>query len=118
MKTRAAKWTTAFINNLPDASFAVVEKGGTKDSGGKTTPRTYRHLPYKDGAGKVDLPHLRNAMARANQIQATSPKDSTARIRAAAQKKLAGVAKKYLKSDKSKGTMATIDELKDSIPLT
>lgn len=95
-----AKWTTSFINNLPDFSFAVVEKGGKKDKGGKTIPRTYRHLPYKDASGKVDLPHLRNALARMNQIKASSPKDSSKRIRAIAKRKLTNIAKKYLKSSK------------------
>lgn len=62
-----AKWSTAFINNLPDSSFLYVESGGEKDSDGKTTPRTLRHLPYKDAGGKVDLPHLRNALSRLGQ---------------------------------------------------
>jgi len=63
-----ATWTTAYVNDLPDSSFALVESGD-KDGEGKTTPRSLRHLPYKDAEGKVDLPHLRNAIARANQIK-------------------------------------------------
>lgn len=62
-----AKWSTAFINNLPDSSFLYIESGGEKDSDGKTTPRTLRHLPYKDAGSKVDLPHLRNALSRLGQ---------------------------------------------------
>ncbi|RMF92995.1 MAG: hypothetical protein D6734_11035 [Candidatus Schekmanbacteria bacterium] len=93
-----AKWTTAYINDLPDSSFAVIERGGKKDSEGKTVPRTYRHLPYKDADGKVDLPHLRNALARMNQIVAVSPDDSTDRIRAAAKRVLSSVAERYLKT--------------------
>lgn len=62
------KWSTAYINELPDSSFLFVESGGQKE-GGKTTPRTLRHLPYKDKEGKVDLPHLRNAISRASQIK-------------------------------------------------
>jgi len=27
-------WTTAFINDLPDASFLFIEDGGAKDEGG------------------------------------------------------------------------------------
>lgn len=65
-----AAWTTAFINNLPDSSFAYIEGGGTKDSDGKTTPRSLRHLPYKDASGKVDASHTRNALARLNQTDA------------------------------------------------
>jgi len=64
-----AEWDTAYINNLPDSSFAVIESGGTKDDTGKTMPRSLRHLPYKDKDGKVDLPHLRNALARLSQTK-------------------------------------------------
>ena len=62
-----AVWSTAFQNNLPDSSFLYIESGGKKDSEGKTVPRTLRHFPYKDANGKVDLPHLRNALARIPQ---------------------------------------------------
>lgn len=62
-----AVWTAAFINNLPDSSFAYVEPGGKKDDQGKTVPRSKRHFPFKNATGKVDLPHLRNALSRAPQ---------------------------------------------------
>ena len=62
-----ATWTGAYINTLPDSSFLYVEPGGSKDGEGKTTPRSLRHFPYKDASGKVDLPHLRNALARIPQ---------------------------------------------------
>lgn len=62
-----AVWSTAYINDLPDASFLIVEGGGSKDAEGKTTPRSLRHFPYRDADGKVDLPHLRNALARIPQ---------------------------------------------------
>lgn len=61
-----AVWSTAFINDLPDSAFLYVEDG-EKDSDGKTTPRTKRHFPYKNAEGQVDLPHLRNALARIPQ---------------------------------------------------
>jgi hypothetical protein len=64
MGFQAAEWSTGYINDLPDNSFALIESGGKKDSQGKTVPRSLRHLPYKDTNGKIDLPHLRNAMAR------------------------------------------------------
>jgi phage head maturation protease len=64
---RAAQWTGAYINDLPDSSFLYIEDGGKKDSEGKTTPRSLRHFPYKDSEGKVDLPHLRNALGRIPQ---------------------------------------------------
>lgn len=69
-----ATWSAATINNLPDAAFAYIESGGSKDAEGKTTPRSLRHFPHHNGSvkkgtenGSVDLPHLRNALARAPQ---------------------------------------------------
>ena len=62
---KKAAWTTAYINDLPDSSFLYVESGDKED--GKTVPRSKRHLPYKDASGKVDLPHLRNALSRLGQ---------------------------------------------------
>jgi hypothetical protein len=64
MSFKSAEWSTQQINNLPDSSFALVAPGGSKDKEGKTVPRTLRNLPYKDASGKIDLPHLKNAMAR------------------------------------------------------
>lgn len=99
----ANKWSDEFINDLPDSSFAVVEDGGRKDTSGKTTPRNYRHLPYKDASGKVDLAHLRNALATVNLIQVVSTSDSTTRIRKVAQETLSKIAQKtiYKKPSKS-----------------
>ena len=62
-----ATWDTAYINDLPDSAFLYIEPGGKKDSDGKTTPRALRHFPYKDASGAIDLPHLRNALARIPQ---------------------------------------------------
>lgn len=62
-----AEWTTAYINDLPDSAFAYIESGGEKDGEGKTTPRSKRHFPHHNAEGGVDLPHLRNALARAPQ---------------------------------------------------
>jgi len=62
-----AQWDTAYINNLPASSFAYIEPGGSKDDEGKTIPRESRHFPHHDAEGNVDLPHLRNALARAPQ---------------------------------------------------
>lgn len=66
-ETQKAVWSTAYINTLPDSAFLYVESGGKKDDEGKTVPRTLRHFPYKDATGKIDLPHLRNAIARIPQ---------------------------------------------------
>lgn len=59
-----AKWTRAYVNDLPDSAFAAIESGGEEDSDGKTTPRALRHFPHHDDTGKVDPPHVRNALAR------------------------------------------------------
>jgi len=66
-KIKLKEWTTRYINDLPDSCFAYIAPGGKKDKEGKTVPRSLRKLPYKDANGKVDLPHLRNAIARAPQ---------------------------------------------------
>lgn len=60
-RTDLAVWTGAFINDLPDTAFALVEAGGEKDEDGRTTPRSLRHLPHH-GTDGLDLPHLRNAL--------------------------------------------------------
>ena len=56
-----AALATADINDLPDSAFAYIEPGGTKDSGGKTVPRSKRHFPVHDAA------HVRDALGRAPQ---------------------------------------------------
>ncbi len=62
-----AVWSTAAVNELPDSSFLYISPGGQKDDEGKTVPRTLRHFPYKTADGTIDLPHLRNAIARIPQ---------------------------------------------------
>ena len=69
MKTEAAVWSTKYKNDLPDSAFMYIEPGGKKDSEGKTTPRSLRHFPYKDANGKVDIIHVRNAIARIPQAK-------------------------------------------------
>ena len=86
-----AVWTTASINDLPDSAFAVISSGGTKDEGGKTVPRSLRHLPYKDASGKVDLPHLRNALARLPQTDISAEQKASAKSKLEAAAKQAGV---------------------------
>ena len=82
-----ATWTAAFINTLPDESFAHISPGGEKDADGKTTPRSLRHLPYKDASGKPDAAHTRNALAR---LPLT---DIPASAKASARRKLLAAAK-------------------------
>ena len=64
-----AEWTTAYRNDLPDSAFLYIAPGGEKEDG-KTKPRSLRYFPFKDSEGKVDLPHLRNAIARIPQSTA------------------------------------------------
>jgi hypothetical protein len=65
-----AKWTRAYVDRLPDSSFAYIEPGGRKDAEGMTEPRSKRHLPYKDADGTPDPTHVRNALARLPLVQA------------------------------------------------
>lgn len=66
-----AKWKTSSVNNLPDSAFIVILRGGSKDEEGKTVPRSLRLLPYKNASGQLDKAHIKNALARVNQIKAS-----------------------------------------------
>lgn len=90
------EWTTEYKNSLPDSSFAVVEKGY---EAGKS-PKTARHLPYKDKDGKIDLPHLKNAWDRRDQIESVLHTESNEELRARAEKVLEPLYKKYITKGK------------------
>jgi len=77
-----AVWSTKYVNDLPDSAFLYVEPGGKKDKDGKTVPRSLRHFPYKDANGKVDLPHLRNAIARIPQANIPDAKKKSLQAKA------------------------------------
>jgi hypothetical protein len=62
-----AEMSTGGKNDLPDSAFAVIKPGGSKDEDDNTTPRDLRMLPHHTADGGVDLPHLRNALARVQQ---------------------------------------------------
>lgn len=79
-----AKWTTAEINDLPDSAFLHIEGGGEKDEDKRTVPRTLRHFPVKGPDGEVDLPHLRNALARISQSNLSQNAQDVARRKAEA----------------------------------
>ena len=66
-RIKEAEWDIEYQNSLPDSAFAVISKGGEKDGQGKTVPRTLRHLPHHNAQGKLDVVHLRNALARLSQ---------------------------------------------------
>lgn len=66
-KKKKAVWSGQYINRLPDSAFLYIEPGGKKDADGKTVPRSLRHFPVRDDKGKLDIPHLRNALSRIPQ---------------------------------------------------
>jgi len=80
-----AVWTTKYVNSLPNSAFLYVEPGSD-------TNKSKRHLPYKDSSGKIDLPHLRNAIARIPQMKGISA-DLKARLQAKARRLLGGTQK-------------------------
>jgi hypothetical protein len=81
-----AVWTAKEVNDLSDSAFLYIESGGEKDSEDKTIPRDLRHFPYKDSSGNIDLPHLRNAIARIPQ--SNLPQSVKDKVQAHAQKLL------------------------------
>lgn len=87
-KEHAEKWDRKYINSLPNAAFAAVEKGYSE---GKN--KSARHLPHHSKGVKsatenssVDLPHYKNALSRVNQIKSVlgTESDSSLRKKAAA----------------------------------
>ncbi|MBU2072743.1 MAG: HK97 family phage prohead protease, partial [Gammaproteobacteria bacterium] len=100
-----AGWSTAYINDLPDAAFLWIAPGGEKDDEGKTEPRNLRYFPYQDAAGTVDLPHLRNAIA---QI----PKAKHPALTAAKMKALQGRARGILEKAQGDKSAGAPDEAK------
>jgi hypothetical protein len=98
-ESEKAEWSAASMNDLPDSSFLYVESG-EKDSEGKTTPRSKRHLPYKNASGEVDLPHLRNAISRLGQ-PATGKGWMSEDLRKRLLSKAQGILKKHGGGEKS-----------------
>lgn len=95
--TEKAVWTRAYINNLPDGAFLYIAPGGEKDDEGKTKPRTLRKFPYKNAEGGIDLPHLRNAIARIPQSNAPGLDDAKKRsLQARARRILEDASKKQV----------------------
>lgn len=63
--TEAARWSQAYVRQLPNSAFAVVE---TRPDG-----KAMRRLPHHDARGALDLPHLCNAIARLGQVKWRDP---------------------------------------------
>jgi len=97
-QAEAKKLSSKDVNNLPDSDFAYISPGGEKDSEGKTTPRSLRHLPIPDAA------HVRNALARLNQtdIPPAAKKEALSKIKRKAKELGVQVSKSDGASDKSK----------------
>lgn len=74
-----ADLSTSERDNLPDSAFAYIEPGGTKDSSGKTVPRSLRHFPIHDKA------HADNAAVRIAQ-GAEFGKEALPKVKAAQKK--------------------------------
>jgi len=96
------EWDTAFINSLPDAAFAVIEPAYLR---GETRDKRCRHLPHHgpdvkdpDENSSVDLPHLRNALARCSQIKPVTDSISAEDLREKARRHLERHAKMLLKT--------------------
>jgi HK97 family phage prohead protease len=84
-----AEWDAAYINDLPDSAFLLIEAGGHKDREGKTVPRELRHFPVHNAAGGVDANHLRNALGRipqASSLSAAQRETAMGRAKALARK--------------------------------
>jgi hypothetical protein len=61
------------LNDRPDSHFLYVRPScGGKDGEGKTKPRSCRMFPYRNKKGTINLPHLRNALARIPQARSIS----------------------------------------------
>lgn len=63
-----AKWSSKYIDQLPDSAFLLPN---------------HRKLPYKNHLGNIDLPHVRNALARADQVKGVPKSKVNAAVRRA-----------------------------------
>ena len=105
----AERWTRKFINNLPNGAFAVIEPDYLS---GKTDNKNARHLLFNGADGKIDLPHLRNALSRMNQVDPITDSISAEELRAKAKRELTGLAKQYLPDSEwaKKGGVNSMEE--------
>lgn len=111
------EWTAAYINDLPDDAFAYIEPGGKKDETGRTTPRSLRHLPYRNARGEVDADHLRAALAYLDRTNIPDEARRQALRRLCAAAKEAGVESEKCREElgeacpvKEKESVEAVDE--------
>lgn len=99
-----AVWSTSFVNDLPDSAFALVQGGGTKDSDGKTIPRSKRRFPHHGPDGKPDAAHVRNALGRIPQAKGISDAErSTAMTHIQAHAKALGIGDQKSRREPARG---------------
>lgn len=107
-----SEWDAAYMNELPDGCFAYISPGGDKDGSGKTEPRSLRHLPYRGKDGAIDMPHLRNALARLEQT------DIPPEAKDKARKVLEAALEDAQKKERGKGMSMTEQETKQLADVT
>ena len=121
--TQEAQWDTEYVNNLPDDCFAYIEPW-RKDEQGKTTPRSLRHLPFKNAQGNLDAEHVRNALSRLDQtnISAEAKAEAIKKLcEAAAQLNIESAVCKLQRESESLQTQiaearSTIEDLRKQLP--
>jgi hypothetical protein len=69
---REAKWSTEYVNRLPDSHFLYIERDGNKDSEGRTSPEK-RFFPVKDDKGLYDKSKLEEALTEAGKSNLPTP---------------------------------------------
>lgn len=72
--TPNARWSRRYKNRLPDSAFLYVDKAHVqyRDAEGRSHPLSTRKLPVRNIAGNVDVPHAKNAIARAPRVKGIS----------------------------------------------
>ena len=93
MEEQLKDWDYAYVKSLPDSAFLYTKKVGDK---------VIRKLPYKDKSGKVDLPHLRNAITRLAQSKTDIPESEKKRLLAKARKILEDMKKESQSMEEDK----------------
>ena len=95
-----AQWSRKYIDSLPDSCFAIIETGYEDGKSDKDA----RQLPFKDINGNVDIPHLKAAWDRRDQIKSVLGNDTDEELRDAAENVLEPYYKKYVTKGKEPDT--------------